>query len=267
MALLPPEFDSEGFPTLCGWESELLGVRSTSSNLRRPRDLSSVSAVFACALHMHQPMLPQVGSSFTDGFVGNLELMLSKPFEGDNHNAPVFISCYSRIATFIADLVKEGTQPRIMLDYSGTLLWGLQQMGRGDVLEALRGVTVVSAPTGCDGPGSLSVVECVEWLGTFWGHAVAPSTPPADFQLHVLAWQHHFCGIFGPEALSRVRGFSLPEMALPSQPEALYSLILVLRDAGYDWVMLQVRPHKRRLCTQALSLRPMPSFRNILLKL
>src|SRR2546428_23954 len=45
--------------------------------------------------------------------------------------------------------------------------------------------------------------HCVEWLGTSWGHAAAPSTPVQDFHLHVKAWQHHFAAIFGLDSLSR----------------------------------------------------------------
>ena len=42
---------------------------------------------------------------------------------------------------FIPQLLDEGKQPRVMLDYSGTLLHGLRQMGVDDVLEALRTIT------------------------------------------------------------------------------------------------------------------------------
>ena len=37
----------------------------------------------------------------------------------------------------------------------------------------------------------------VKWLGTFWSHAVAPSTPIPDLKLQILAWQHHFAAMFG----------------------------------------------------------------------
>ncbi len=233
-----PELDIDGAPTLCGWETEIAEARSVKTSfLPTVGNSDAVSAVFSCALHMHQPTLPREGSDLE--FVGNLQLMFERPHEGDNHNAASFAWCYSRMADFLADLVSEGAAPRIMLDYSGTLLWGFQQMGRSDILDALRRITTVLPPAGsCETP---SVVNCVEWLGTFWGHAVAPSTPPADLRMHIIAWQHHFCGLFGPVALSRVRGFSLPEMALPNHPDALYSLVTTLRETGYEWVMLQVR--------------------------
>ena len=51
--------------------------------------------------------------------------------------------------------------------------------------------------------------------------------------------QEHFASIFGLEALSRVRGFSLPEMALPNNPDQCYELVKALVDFGYQWVMVQ----------------------------
>ena len=121
--------------------------------------------------------------------------MMDHPNEGDNHNASVFHWCYKRMGEFIPPLVAEGKQPRVMLDYSGTLLHGLHQMGLSDVFESLR--TITCEPR---------YRPCVEWLGSAWGHPVAPSTPVPDYRLHVRAWQHFFAGLFGLEALSRVQG-------------------------------------------------------------
>jgi len=129
---------------------------------------------------------------------------------------------------FIPQLFGEGKQPRAMLEYSGTLFHGLRQMGLHDVLDALKHIT-------CD-PHQR---RAVEWLGMPWGHAVAPSTPMQDFRLHVIAWQHHFAAIFGMEALSRVRGFSPSEMALPNHPETAYEYVKTLVGCGYQWLLVQ----------------------------
>ena len=147
---------------------------------------------------------------------------------GDNHNAPVFLWCYKRMGEFIPQLVGEGKEPRIMLEYSGTLLHGLRKQGANDVFDSLRGITC-----------NPDYRRCVEWLGAPWGHAVAPSTPVQDYRLHVKAWQHHFAAIFGFEALSRVRGFSPSEMALPNHPDVAYEFAKTLKDCGYQWVLVQ----------------------------
>jgi len=68
---------------------------------------------------------------------------------------------------------------------------------------------------------------------------VAPSTPIPDLKLQILAWQQHFAALFGLEALQRVRGFSLPEMALPNHPDSLHALVKALRQCGYRWLLVQ----------------------------
>jgi len=129
-----------------------------------------------------------------------------------------------------------------MLEYSGTLLHGMRHMGLHDVFDNLKRVT-------CEP----RYRHCVEWLGMPWGHAVAPSTPAQDFHLHVRAWQHHFAAIFGLEALSRVRGFSPAEMALPNHPDTAYEYVKTLKDCGYQWVLIQ--EHTVELAENGQSLR------------
>ena len=178
---------------------------------------------------MHQPLILAGGGDLrTAAVIGNLQHMMNNPGAGDNHNAPMFHWCYKRIGEFIPQLVAEGKQPRAMLDYSGELLHGLRAMGLHDVIDNLKRITLDPAYR-----------SAVEWLGTAWGHAVAPSTPVQDFRLHVRAWQHHFAGIFGLDALARVRGFSPPEMALPNHPDVAYEFVRTLKECGYRWVMVQ----------------------------
>jgi hypothetical protein len=188
-----------------------------------------VQSACAVALHMHQPLIPAGGDDLASArVISNLRYMFEHPGEGDNHNAAVFHQCYRRIGEFVRTLVDEGRQPRVMLEYSGTLLHGLAEMGLDDVADELRRVTTEPR-----------YQPAVEWLGAPWGHAVAPSTPVADYRRHVLAWRAHFAELFGAAALERVRGFSPSEMALPNHPDVAYEFVKTLRDAGYDWVLVQ----------------------------
>jgi len=228
LSIPPLESIRLGLPNICGWEAEISSVvkldrpiLSSTTNLK----LEDISAGFACALHMHQPTIP---AGWHGESIGNLQHMFEHQGEGDNHNAGVFAQCYSRMGDFIPDLIAQGCNPRIMLDYSGNLLWGLQQMGRDDVLNNLKRIT-------CDP----QYQPYVEWLGTMWSHAVVPSTPIPDIKLHIQAWQHHFASIFGYEALQRVKGFSPPEMHLPNHPDTLYEYIKALKECGYRWLMVQ----------------------------
>ncbi|HYA62199.1 MAG TPA: hypothetical protein VED66_03300, partial [Candidatus Sulfotelmatobacter sp.] len=192
-------------------------------------NFGQIRSAAAVALHMHQPLIPAGGTDLCKAtIVSNLRYMMDNPQIGDNHNASVFHWCYKRMGEFIPQLLAEGKQPRVMLDYSGTLLHGLRQMGLNDVFENLRRIT-------CEPP----YWHTLEWLGSAWGHPVAPSTPIQDYRLHVKAWQQHFAAIFGLEALGRVRGFSPAEMALPNHPDVAYEFVKTLRDCGYQWMLVQ----------------------------
>ncbi len=223
---IPPSI--AGMPPLAGWEPAIAQATQALDTvfLRRTNlRLQDISAGFAIALHMHQPTIPAGPGG---GLINNLQYMFEHPYEGDNHNAGPFAYCYGRLGDFIPELVSQGCNPRVMLDYSGTLLWGLQQMGRQDILDKLRHITC-----------NRTYQPYVEWLGTLWGHAVVPSTPIPDLKLHIRAWQHHFAALFGLEALARVKGFSPPEMHLPNHPDSLYAFVEALLDCGYRWILVQ----------------------------
>jgi hypothetical protein len=229
---LPPEVD--GVPNIGGAEDAIRDfVQHTHSDAAflTPGQVGfgNIRSVFAIALHMHQPLIPAGGSDLRSAsLISNLQWMLEHPDIGDNHNATVFLWCYKRMGEFIPQLLDEGLQPRVMLEYSGTLLYGLRRMGADDVLDALARITTDERYR-----------SAVEWLGCPWGHAVAPSTPIQDFRLHVQAWQQYFAALFGVDALRRVRGFSPSEMALPNQPDVAYEFVRTLLDCGYQWVLVQ----------------------------
>ena len=217
------------FPALSGSESEIERARRLPLHRETRKDAARIRSGSAIALHMHQPLLPGGGEQLqTARLISNLQYMQEHPELPDSHNASVYQYCYRRIGEFIVELVDEGREPRVMLDYSGTLFEGLRRMGVQDVFEQLQRVT-------CAGPYQ----HAVEWLGSAWGHAVAPSTPVLDYRRHVLGWQQHFAQLFGLEALGRVRGFSPAEMALPNHPDVAYEFVKTLRDAGYEWLLVQ----------------------------
>ena len=218
---------TNGLPNICGWESDIATVVNHNQPIFLPHsniNLEQVNASFACALHMHQPTIP---AGANGELICNLQHMFEHPNDGDNHNAGVFAWCYSRMGDWIPELVANGCNPRIMLDYSGNLLWGFQQMGRNDILDNLKKLT------------DSQYQPYVEWLGTMWSHAVVPSTPIPDIKLQIQAWQHYFAAIFGFEALGRVKGFSPPEMHLPNNPDTLYEYIKALKECGYRWLLVQ----------------------------
>src|SRR5262245_44203609 len=251
MSNLPEYID--GLPNICGSEKLVADAVQTGLEDRvppsgSPSDFKRLKSGFAIALHMHQPLIPAGGSELkTAEIISNLDYMMRHPDVGDNHNAPVFHWCYKRMGEFIPQLINEGKQPRVMLEYSGTLLHGLGKMGLHDVFDNLRRITSDPRYRGA-----------VEWLGCPWGHAVAPSTPVQDFRLQVKAWQHHFAAVFGLEALARVRGFSPSEMALPNHPDSAYEFVKTLKDCGFHWVLVQEHSVERADNGQALDRKHIP---------
>lgn len=233
MSIDLPEY-VDGLPNIAGREKDLENVISAAAEqeVYRPEgkiDFGRIKSACAVALHMHQPLIPAGGWDLkTAEIISNLKYMMDNQGIGDNHNAGVFVWCYKRMGEFVPQLIDEGKEPRVMLEYSGTLLHGMRQMGLNDVFDALKRAT-------CDP----AYRRGVEWLGCPWGHAVAPSTPVQDYRLHVKAWQQHFAAIFGTEALERVRGFSPSEMALPNHPDVAYAFVRTLRECGFTWVLVQ----------------------------
>lgn len=248
-----PEY-IQGVPNISGSEDIIdkavrKGQMSTIFKDEGHIDFKSIKSAYAIALHMHQPLIPAGGSDLrTAEVISNLKYMMDNQGVGDNHNASVFHWCYKRIGEFIPQLVGEGKEPRVMLDYSGTLLHGLRNMGLNDVFDNLKKITL-----------DPNYRHCVEWLGCPWGHAVAPSTPSQDFHLHVRAWQNHFAALFGFEALERVRGFSPAEMALPNHPDLAYEYIKTLRECGFQWLLVQEHTVEQPESGRGIEMRHLPN--------
>ncbi|MBF0479806.1 MAG: glycosyl hydrolase family 57 [Candidatus Omnitrophica bacterium] len=222
-----------GLPNICGLEKKVVPTKaqqakryySTISNL----NFSKIDSSFGIALHMHQPSIPASSDDIRSSqIISNLQHMFEHQGMGDNHNASVFMQCYKRLSWIIPNLMSQGKNPRVMLDYSGNLFWGLRQMENGSALEELKRLA-------CDPKFYITT----EWLGTMWSHAVASSTPVPDLKLQIMAWRNHFASIFGEEAVMRVKGFSAPEMHLPIHPDVCYEYIKALKECGYSWLMVQ----------------------------
>ncbi len=222
----------EGWPNFCGAEDQVQEATHRPGPFYLQNsgvNFSGINSAWGIALHMQQPLVPAGGDDLkTAGIISYLQYMMEHQGIGDNHNASVFHWCYKRIGELVPELVGQGKDPRVMLDYSGCLFYGLPKMGLYDVIDSLRGVTTNS-----------QYQRNVEWLACTWGHAVAPSTPVQDYKLQVMAWQHHFAALFGFDALARVKGFSPAEMALPNHPDVAYDFIKTLKDCGLQWVMVQ----------------------------
>src|SRR6266705_5963032 len=135
-------------PNICGSEPQIAAAIQAAAGKRvflpeSPIAFGDINSAFAIALHMHQPLIPAGGQELaTAEIISNLKYMMDNPGIGDNHNASVFHWCYKRMGEFVPQLVHEGKQPRVMLDYSGCLLHGLRAMGLNDVFDNLNRITL-----------------------------------------------------------------------------------------------------------------------------
>ena len=147
MSTAIPEY-VDGLPMIAGHEADLdKAIRAAATKeVFRPEDKIGFGRIKVGVRDRaaHAPAIDP-GRRFrylrTADIISNLKHMMDNQGIGDNHNAPVFVWCYKRMGEFIPQLIDEGKEPRVMLEYSGTLFHGMRQMGLNDVFDALKRVT------------------------------------------------------------------------------------------------------------------------------
>jgi hypothetical protein len=106
----------DGLPNLCGALAQVEEVTRARQPVFLPESnlhLDRLQAVFAVALHMHQPLIPAGGGDLRQAdVISNLDHMMRS---GDDYNANVFADCYGRMGDIVPELVREGRQPRVLL--------------------------------------------------------------------------------------------------------------------------------------------------------
>ncbi len=178
-----PEY-IDGLPNICGSEDLVAEAMAQNGPFYLPKsgvDFGNIRSAFASRSTCTSRLIPAGGDDLrTAAVIGNLKHMMDNPGIGDNHNASVFAWCYKRMGEFIPQLVEKENNRASCWITRASFFMGC---GDGAGLRARRSEVDYADP---------AYAGAVEWLGTAWGHAVAPSTPAQDFRLHVRAWQHHF---------------------------------------------------------------------------
>lgn len=197
-------------------------------------------AIFVPWLHMHQP--PIWTDSQPPQLIGNLEKMLnSEENSEENWNAQWFAQAYKNPARYVENLKAQGHSPRIMVDYSGVLLEELAKLSSNGYFDRL---VVDGEPIGNVIELWRRVLEqhpeAVEFAGTAYSHCYFPATPQRDHEAQILTWRQVFADLFGEAALSRVKGFWLPEMGMTGDASEALEFIRLLKRCGYEWIIL---PH------------------------
>ncbi|MFH0817198.1 MAG: glycoside hydrolase [Candidatus Micrarchaeota archaeon] len=211
--------------------------------------LATAKAIYVPWLHMHQPHIWFVYPKNilnpkrweNESLIGNLEKML---YEG-NYDANKFAMAYANPAKFVTRLREEGFDPKIMLDFSGTLLESLERLSQSDDFNNMY-VRVDMAGRD-EQVGNIieqyknalaKYPDAIEFTGTGFYHPYFPAIPRADWASQISRWREKFKSLFGEKALLNVKGFWLPEMGIPGDEGDLFHLIREIKKAGYKWMIL-----------------------------
>ncbi|MFN6992245.1 MAG: hypothetical protein ACK4MM_05940, partial [Fervidobacterium sp.] len=193
-----------------------------------------MKAVYVPWLHMHQPLVWHDGK-----LMSNLQKMLHSRDSKESWEAKLMARAYKNPAKYVLELADKGFKPKIMLDFSGLLLQSLQDMKNelkhvdvngekiGDIIDLYK-KAMDKHP------------ESIEFAGTAYSHCYFPATPEDDWGFQIEEWRKTFKKLFGERHLERVKGFWLPEMGIPGDKEKLSTLISLLKDYGYEWMILPI---------------------------
>jgi len=211
--------------------------------------------VYVPWLHMHQPLV-----WYRNRLMSNLEMMMLSKDSGIVNNSMLIARAYKNPAKYVKYLKRKGLNPKIMLDFSGILLESLKELTKkfkkmkvsreriGDIIKLYKEILKKY-------PSSL------EFAGTAYSHCYFPVTPETDWELQITEWRNLFKKLFGKRALERVKGFWLPEMGIPGDEDKLAELIKILKDFGYEWIILStdaVEGERKMSYEQRISLTSQP---------
>ena len=200
---------------------------------------SHPQAAFVPWLHMHQPPIV-VETDSNSVILGNLEKMLDGPQNSEESwNAQWYALAYKNPALYAKLLKNEGYEPRMMVDYSGVLLEEMAKLSANGKFEHLDvGGEKLGDVIGLWREVLEKYPETIEFAGTAYSHCYFPATPERDAEAQILEWRRVFAELFGEKALSRVRGFWLPEMGMTGDAAEALRFIRLLKKCGYEWLIL-----------------------------
>ncbi len=200
---------------------------------------SHPQAAFVPWLHMHQPPI-MVETDSQSVILGNLEKMLDGPENSEESwNARWYALAYKNPALYAKLLKNEGYEPRMMVDYSGVLLEEMAKLSANGKFEHLDvGGEKLGDVIGLWREVLEEYPETIEFAGTAYSHCYFPATPERDAQAQIMEWRRVFGELFGEKALSRARGFWLPEMGMTGDGAEALRFIRLLKRCGYEWLIL-----------------------------
>lgn len=188
-------------------------------------------------LHFHQPLVWS-----NNKLVSNLQKMLFSKDSREAWDTKLISRAYKNPAKHVKKLKKEGYEPKIMLDFSGILLESLKELGEKNIFNRIK---VEREKIGNIIKLYKEVLkkfpDSIEIAGSAYSHCYFPATPERDWKYQIEEWRNTFKKIFGNKTLKRVKGFWLPEMGIPGFEDKLTRLIKVIKENGYEWLILPLQ--------------------------
>ncbi len=197
-----------------------------------------LKAVYVPWLHFHQPLI-WWKIKRKEELIGNLRKMLLSQDSNQSYNAKLMARAYKNPAKYVLNLRKEGYNPKIIVDFSAILLESLNKLSKE---KWFKEISIEGEKLG-DVMGLWKRVlnkypDSIEFAGSSYSHCYFPVTPREDWDYQIEEWRNSFKKLFGKKILERIKGFWLPEMGTPGKEEDLALLIKLLKENGYEWLIL-----------------------------
>lgn len=164
-------------------------------------------------------------------------------------NVACYVGSYRELGRSINLLVNEGYEPRIMADFTGSLLKGLKEAEDEGILNQMSiekqgsraGNVISELRKAIKFPSSY-----LEMTATGIYHPLfhPDTTPKEDWDLHIKSYRALHKILFGELSAQNLNGFWPPEMAVSGKPDDLYDLIEILHKNGIKWIMLPSVPYR-----------------------
>jgi len=196
-------------------------------------------------LHFHQPPINMDGM-----WMSNIKKMWQKPVDdADKWNIACYVGSYRALPKSVCDLANASFNPYVMADYSGILLYGINEAESEEIFTQMA-----QEKQGSQAGNIISELRCcdeqhpyhLELLATGFYHPLfhPAVTPKADWKLHIEEYKNLHNHLLNPQSAENLYGFWPPEMAIPGNKEDIFDLIEVLHACGIQWIAIPSVPYR-----------------------
>ena len=169
--------------------------------------------------------------------INYLEDLLLSPVDSQKKKDGIcLLHTYYSALNHLEELAEKGFEPRVMITLSGSFMEFLKRLSNPDIIKdipekysnILRKFQHLM----------LEYSDVVEIVGSGCYQPVFSHIPEEDFLHQISEWKDIFSQSFGEEHLKKVKGFWAPNIDLGERDGRLFKLISILKQEGYEWLLL-----------------------------